>query len=646
MAKLQLGILLFFTLLNFQPAQGQQKYATQSKKAIQFYEEAIQWYQQMNYDEAIKSLNHAIEKDVLFVDAYLLKAEVYRSQELTELEIENYLKAIEIDPNYFEFVFFNLGSAYYNIGEYKQSEIQLLKFISIYQGKPITLAKANNLLKKCEYAQNLVDNPVPFTPINLGPAVNDSLDQYWPSLSVDGKTLVYTVMLVDSSRKTIFGNYAHQEDFYISRFVDGEWKKGQPIGSPINTSANEGAQQISADGKTLVFTGCNRSDGFGNCDIYFSFLQNNEWTVPVNGGPLLNSSFSEKQPSLSADGRVLYFASDRPGGIGEMDIWYSMLSVDGYWLRPKNMGRVINTVYEEASPYIHSDNRSFYFSSDGHPNLGNKDIFYSHRNDSNQWTKPQNIGYPINSFRDEIGLVINNSGNKAYYSSDINNSWDIYQFELPVAVKPNPVAYVSGIVTDADTHQKLSALIQLLGLTSLDTLALLHADQNDGSFLICLPAGASYALNVSHPGYLYKSINFNLDSINTFNEPLLLNIELNKIKEGKSVVLENIFFEKDSFNLLSQSYTELQKLIDFITNNPNLVFEIGGHTDDSGTQEYNQQLSEKRAKEVFDFIIKTLAIDDNIAYKGYGETQPMMPNDSNANRAKNRRTELKVLKIK
>jgi outer membrane protein OmpA-like peptidoglycan-associated protein len=310
------------------------------------------------------------------------------------------------------------------------------------------------------------------------------------------------------------------------------------------------------------------------------------------------------------------------------------------------MGRVINTVYEEASPYIHSDNRSFYFSSDGHPNLGYKDIFYSHKNDSNQWTKPQNLGYPINSFRDEIGLVINSSGNKAYYSSDINNSLDIYQFELPLAVKPNPVAYISGIVTDTDTHQKLSALIQLLGLTNLDTLALLHADQNDGSFLICLPAGASYALNVSHPGYLYKSINFNLDSINSFNEPLLLNIELNRINEGKSVVLENIFFEKDSFNLLPQSYTELQKLIDFITNNPNLVFEIGGHTDDSGTKEYNQQLSEKRAKEVFNFLIQTLTKVDNISFKGYGESQPMLPNDSNANRAKNRRTELKVLKIK
>jgi len=309
------------------------------------------------------------------------------------------------------------------------------------------------------------------------------------------------------------------------------------------------------------------------------------------------------------------------------------------------MGRVINTVYEEASPYLHRDNHSFFFSSDGHPNLGKKDIFYSFRNDSNQWVKPQNIGYPINTFRDEIGLVIDNMGNKAYYSSDINKSWDIFQFELPIAVKPKPVAYVSGIVSDADTHQKLAALIQLLGLTNLDTLALLHADQNDGSFIICLPAGASYALNVSHPGYLYQSINFNLDSINTFNEPLLLNIELNKIHEGKSVILENIFFEKDSFNILPQSYTELQKLIEFISSNPNLVFEIGGHTDDSGTNEYNQQLSEKRAKTVFNYLVQALNSNTSLSFKGYGETQPIAPNNSMGNKAKNRRTELKVLKI-
>ncbi|HAM99159.1 MAG TPA: flagellar motor protein MotB [Marinilabiliales bacterium] len=632
----------FYGSLHYLDAQP--NYATRSKKAIEYYEEAGKAYQQMLYEKAVEYLNRAIEKDAKFVDAYLLMAEVYRSQDSTHREIDCYLKAIDIDAGYFPYVHFNLATAYWKVGKYRECESRLNVFLTSDKAKPITMAKAKDLLKKCQFAQTLIDEPVPFKPLNLGPAINDQKDQYWPSLSVDGQTLVYTVMLVDSTRKTLIGTYAHQEDFYISHWAGEQWQKGLPLGPPINTPGNEGAQQISADGKTLVFTGCNRPDGFGNCDIYFSHFIDGQWAVPENAGPLLNSSFSEKQPVLSADGRILYFASDRPGSIGGMDIWASKLSLDGQWLRPVNLGRVVNTVFDEASPFIHADNRSFYFSSEGHPGLGKKDIFYSFRNDSNSWSKPANIGFPINTYRDEIGLVIDYSGTKAYYSSDVlENNWNIFQFELPEKVKPNPVAYALGTVTDGETHQVLQAEVLLLSLTNGDTVARVFSGKEDGTFLVCLPAGASYALTVSHTEYLFCSMNFNLELVHSIAKPYQLNIELFKPKVGESVVLENIFFETDSYILLPQSETELQKLIEFVNQNPKLQFEIGGHTDDTGTSEYNLELSNKRAKSVLDYLLMHTNSTNRLTFKGYGKTVPVLPNTTDENRAKNRRTELKVV---
>jgi outer membrane protein OmpA-like peptidoglycan-associated protein len=642
--------LIYFLLFSFlctvsTVLHAQKRYDTRSKKAIAYYEKAIQAMNRMEYTEVLEHLDLALKRDEKFTDVFLLKAEVYRLLDEPEREAESYKKAIEINADYFPYVFYNLGVAYYKMGEYKMGIQELRYFIKQGKAKPVSLAKANKYIQQCEQAQQLKDNPVPFEPMSLGEQINDSLDQYWPSLSLDGKTMVYTVMLTDSLHKTFYGQFAHQEDFYQSTNSQGVWSKGLPLGSPINTPGNEGAQQISADGKVLVFTGCNRADGFGNCDIYFSLKTDEGWTKPFNIGPMVNSKFSEKQPCLSPDGRKLYFSSDRPDGIGGMDIWVSELSVDEQWMRPKNLGRIVNTAYDESSPFIFPDNKSLYFSSDGHPGLGLKDIFYSKLDETKQWTKPINIGYPINSHRDEIGLVLAKDGKTAYYASTIvNKNWNIFQFEMPENVRPNPVSYVSGRIFDQDNKQSLEANLQLLSLSNGDTIIQTRAQKKDGSYLVCLPFGTEYALNVSYPEYLFKSVHFSLLQSHAADNPLVLDMGLQKISVGNTIVLENIFFEKDSFNILPQSDVELKKIVEFIKFNANLSFEIGGHTDNSGDNAYNQKLSEKRAKAVFDYVANHLGVQDNISFKGYGDTQPVLPNTSAENRAKNRRTELKVLK--
>lgn len=637
--------LYFFVLLQVSQVEAQNKYDSKNKKAIAFYEQALDAMSSMKYAEVLDNLDKALLKDEKFTDVYLLRAEVYRRLGYGEQELQSYQKAIDINADYFPYVYFNLGEAYYRTGEYKKGMQAYQHFIDEGKAKPVSLAKAKNGIQKCEQALAFKDNPVPFEPKNLGSAINNELDQYWPSLSLDGKTMVYTVMLVDSTRKDLFGNYAHQEDFYESVYNEGNWLPGKALGPPINTPGNEGAQQISADGKTLVFTGCNRPDGFGNCDIYYSVKTPEGWSKPQNMGPLVNSRFSEKQPCLSPDGRKLYFSSDRKGSIGGMDIWAAQLSADGQWLVPKNLGRVINTVYDEGSPFIFPDNQSLYFNSNGHPGLGQKDIFYSKLTDSSKWSKPINIGYPVNSHRDEIGLVIAKNGKTAYYASTMQgNNWDIYQFELPVKVRPNPVSYVSGTIFDSQSHKSLPAALQLLDLQTGDTVIETRAQNDDGSYLVCLPFGKEYALNVSQPNYLFKSEHFSLLEKHSADHPLNLDIGLDKINIGKTIVLENIFFAKDSFNILPQSIVELEKIVEFIKNNPALIFEIGGHTDNSGSENYNQQLSEKRAKAVFDFVVKQLGTANRLSYKGYGDTQPMVPNNSAENMGQNRRTELKVIR--
>jgi len=624
---------------------SQKKYATTSKKAIKYYQEAVSSFNKMDYVSTEDYLNKAIKKDAKFIDAYLLRAELYRANRMYNKQIADLQTAVSINDKYFPYVYYNLGAALLISGKYKDAKVAFNNFIKNEKAKQSSKNKALRFIKQCDFAQSLVDNPVDFQPESLGDSINTDNDEYWPSLSIDGNTLYYSVLLVDSSRHTAYGIFAHQEDFFVSHKINNKWSKGKPLGKPINTKGNEGALKVSADGKVIVFTACNRPKGHGRCDIYFAFKTPNGWSKPINAGEIINTRYSEKQPCLSADGTRIYFSSDRPDGHGGMDIWYSDLNKQGYWQKPVNMGENINTRYDEESPFLHPDNQTFYFSSDGHPGLGMKDIFYCRKNDSTGWSKPKNIGYPVNTYRDEIGLFIDNTGETAYFSSNYkDSSRNIYKFKIPVKARPRPVSYLSGIVTDKETHTPLQAFILLLETESGDTVMNVLSDARKGDFLVCLPSGKNYALNVSCNGYLFKSINFDLSKTSSYQHPHKENIELERAKINSAVVLNNIFFKTDSYELLPESKAELLKTVEYIKNNKGWVFEIGGHTDQRGSDEYNMQLSEKRAKAVYNYLIEKGINADILTYKGYGKSKPVATGDSPESLAKNRRTELKIIR--
>ena len=459
-----------------------------------------------------------------------------------------------------------------------------------------------------------------------------------PVVTADEETLIFTRMANNN------------EDFYTSKKLENKWNRAVFLSRNINTEEyNEGTQCISPDGMYLFFTGCNRPDGNGRCDIYVCKREGKDWSKPFNLGAPINTSGWESQPSISADGRTLYFASTRPGGLGSSDIWKTELRSDGEWSNPVNLGPNINTPYDEISPFIHPDDQTLYFSSNGWPGFGNKDLFVSRKDETENFQKPVNLGYPINTSAEESGLMVSSNGRTAFFSSSMKGGFgnmDIYSFELPQSVRPNMVTYVKGRVYDAKTKEPLDANIKITRLKTNKTIFEDISDFETGEFLATMPAaGKSFGLSVDKKGYLFYSENFSLEKPETVDKPFKLSIPLHKIEVGKMVVLKNIFFETNKFDLLPESKAELQEMISFLNSNPTVSIEIGGHTDNVGDEKANQTLSENRANTVYKYLISNKINLSRLTFKGYGESSPMAENTSEDGRQKNRRTEFKIVKL-
>ncbi len=639
-------VLLFMLVCRILFAQSS---PTDEKKAVKLFGQAKLAFESKQYDKSLNLLDNILALDSCFLDAYLLKSDIYQELDSTRLQIRSIEGALRFDPENTPKLYYVLANSYYRSGFYQRAYDAYQNYLRRVDQTAPFAAKARQNAEKCMGAVKLLKHPVPFKSINLGPNINSEDDEYWPSITVDGKTLIFT-RLVGSKESTVQRRSLAQEDFYTSQLVDNVWQPSEPLTS-INTIYNEGAQTISTDGKLLFFTACTRSDGRGSCDIYFSRNKDGVWSVPQNAGEPVNSPAWESQPSISANGETLYFVSNRQGGKGGMDIWKCNLK--GFsqwgmpiWGNPLNLGDSINTPGNEMSPFIHADGKTLYFASDYWPGLGGYDIFYSRLKNDSVWSTPQNIGYPINSYKDEQGLVVDASGKNAYYSSDRPGSkgMDIYSFELYKDARPSPVSYIKGKVVDEDTGAPVCAKVELTDLENSKSVIRGESCWEKGEFLMCLPLGKEYAFNVSVEGYLFYSDNFQLKEKKDIIDPYILEIKMKKIKLGGTVILRNIFFDTGKYDLLPESKVELQKLIDFLNLNKTLIIEIEGHTDNVGSEEMNQKLSESRAKEVYAYLIDHGIDDQRMKYSGYGLSRPISSNETDDGRALNRRTEFKIIK--
>jgi len=607
------------------------------RKAQQNFEYAQKSLQIKEYKAATKSLEDAVTDDPQFQLAFIQLGDIYKLDRSYDKAAANYLKAIDISTTIPEArVYYSLATVLLNTGKYDDAIKNLLLFKEKYKGKDKSmLERADKYLKDCDFARIAITQPEKYNPVNLGDAINSKEREYFPALTADGMNLIFS--------RTVEGN----EDFYISHKANKQWMKATPLSDKINTRFNEGAQSISPDGMYLFFTGCNRPDGLGSCDLYVSHKNGKDWETPFNLGETVNSTSWDSQPAISPDGNTLYFVSNRPGGLGGYDIWKTALGTDGNWGKPENLGPDVNTPYNENTPFIHPDGKTLYFSSDGWPGMGNMDIFYSRMQGNGQWGKPINMGYPINTFNEETGLMVSPDGTEGMFSSILKDGFgdmDIYQFAMPEKAKPMVITYVKGIVKDAVTHQFLEATVQVVDLKTKEIKFNDYTSAATGEFLAVMPIGSNYSFNASADGYLFYSDNFELNS-KTGDQPYILEINLEKLKPGANVVLKNIFFDTNKFELLPSSLIELNNLLQLLQNNGAINIEIQGHTDNVGSSADNQKLSMQRAQSVYKYLTDNKITAERLSFKGFGSVKPLATNDTAAGRKQNRRTSFIITKI-
>jgi outer membrane protein OmpA-like peptidoglycan-associated protein/tetratricopeptide (TPR) repeat protein len=627
------------------------QYTSQDTKAIKYYMEGKRYYDNRQDQRAEDLLLRAIDKDKKFMEPHVIVAIIYLEQKRLKESAEHMKRAIEIAPNYYVENYFTLAQTEFELDDFENAKLHYSQFLKFQRINPDTKEEAEFKLKCIDFAANAKKNPKNIQFKNAGPAINSPNSEYFPTMTADENYFLYTRRLPE-------GGPMYQEDLFLSKADrDGNWTGSRPI-MELSSQGNEGAPSISADGNYMFITVSPEMDGrylgglaqgYGSCDIFYTQKMNGKWTKPVNLGTEINSSQWESQPSFSSDGRTLYFVRgiiQRNHQVSGIDIYYSVLGPDGRFSAAAKLPNNINTKKDEQSVFIHPDNQTLYFSSEGHVGMGGADIFMSKRKPDGSWGDPVNLGYPINTNKDENSLLVAPSGRLAYFASDREGGFgelDIYQFEVPESMKPEKITYVKGKVFNAKTKEPLEANFELVDLETQKQVARAYSQKN-GEFLTTLNAGKNYLVNVSKEGFLFYSDNFSLKDVEAdFNKPFELNIPLEPIDIGSIVELKNVFFDVNKWDLKPESKAELDKLAAFLTKNESLKVELGGHTDNTGDKKANLTLSSNRAKAVFDYLVNTAKIDvSRLQFKGYGDTQPKVPNDTPENKAKNRRTEFKV----
>lgn len=633
MKNLFLLSLLLFSLSAF----AQYDITKVDKKAVALYEKALELTDANRFKESIDVLQQAISRDDRFVDAYLSLAGVYGQLKDYAQSVAFYEKAMAMDAAYTSDFLLPYSINLAGKGDFEKALQTVNTLLAKPNLHPSTKKAAEYRQKTYQFAVDYAKtHPVRnyvFSPQNLGDAVNSKESEYFPSMPVDGKLLVFTRRVNDFN-----------EDFFASQREGDHWTNAVRLPGAINTPQNEGAQTISQDGEWLVFTGCNRPDGEGSCDLYISYKTPDGWSPAFNLGNKVNTDQWESQPSLSPDKRDLYFASRRQDGYGGSDIYVAHLLPSGKWSEPENLGPQINTAGDESTPFIHADNQTLFFASNGLPGYGNEDLFVVRKSADGKWGKPENLGYPINTIEHEGSLFIAADGKTAYYSTDRADSkggLDIYSFELREDLRPAKTLWVKGKVYDSKTSAGLPSSVELIDLASRQTLSKVQTNET-GNYLITLPVGKDYAFNVNRKGYLFYSDNFSLKN-KAADSTYQKDIPLQPIEVEAGIVLRNLFFETNKYDIKPESEVELNKVVQFLQDNPTVKIQLEGHTDNVGSAADNQKLSQARAYSVVNYLVEKGIKSTRLVAKGFGATRPVADNKTEAGRAQNRRTELRVI---
>jgi len=494
--------------------------------------------------------------------------------------------------------------------------------------------------------------------LNMGELVNDMrYPDYGPTMNVQGNMLIFTKRKKELTPTKL--SYRENEELYYTINYDGFWDECLPFTNVINSHCNEGSATISKDGRTLYFARCivpefqyDCRDCMGSCDIYVSHLQTNgQWTVAENLGTNVNSISWDSHPTLSHTEDTLYFASDRIGGFGLSDIWYTYKLPKGGWANAQNLGPIINTRGNEVSPFYHPKYDVFYFSSNGQlMNFGKADSIenvyhtydiYKSRLIEKKWQEPYNIGPLVNGTGDEYYFTIDSKSKDLFYSkSEIDNLQNLDLFSFPLPMEAQPMAYTKfkGSLTDSLTDEPFKGLVSVIDLTNGIEVAPKYM-RDDGSFEFDLNDNNEYLLVIQGEDFFRIEKNFHLSGDTS------INIKTNSLKYNKWK-FSSLEFENNSSEILPEMSGDLDKVVDFLVDHPTILLKISGHTDGSGDPDANLKLSQERADAIKAYIVEKGKIDpERINAAGYGSQNPIVQQENtDADRKINRRVEFELIR--
>ena len=609
------------------------------QKVNDAYRQAIENLQFGEWEKGKTALQAIVKSNPAYADGWLSLMGAFGERKIYDSAALSFETAWPIDTAYAREYLLSYSINLAGMGKFDKAKEAVSKFLSIPRLNDRSRKAGEYRLGCYQFALDFATSHPNRSSIlaleNLGEKVNSSSSEYYPSFTIDDSILVFT-------RRT----GGQREDFFQCLQSPNGYTKAEPVKGDLNVPPYKGGIQISADAELLVFAGDFPQSGYGNFDIYACEATPDGWSLPLNLGEKVNSEGWDSGPSLSPDKQALFFSSNRPGGFGGKDLYVCYRGTDGKWGKAMNLGASINTAADELAPYFHVDNRTLYFTSGGHPGYGNTDLYFAQRQPDSSWTKPQNLGFPINTIEDDGSLVIAPNGQTAFFASARAEGFgglDLYKFQLPEDVRPPKTGWIKGQVFDASTKKGLPSAIQLKDLNSGALLQRIITDET-GRYLVTLPEGSRYFFTVDRKGYLYFSKQFNLEKGNE-DSTYVLDIPLQSIAKDATLELRNVYFETNAFVLDPLSYPELDKLVQMLVDNPELKVEIGGHTDNTGNSQDNMVLSANRAKAVKDYLVKKGVKEGRLSSKGYGSTKPVQSNDTETGRSANRRTEVKVLDL-
>lgn len=633
---------VFFFLLAF--CANSQTYSIIDGRAIKLFQEGEELTATRSYEEALLKYKASIAREASFLEAYVKAAQVLITMERLDeaekiaLQGKAKLSGKNAKPKNVAEMGWLFSNLYLKQGKFTEAYRQFQEVDPLFDEAFKKSMYYGQMKGKMDFLSTQLDKAQTIQKEMLEAPLNEFQLQYFPVLTADGEQILFT-------KRDGTANFDKEDIFTAFVTPDKKWTKPQSIAQSINSPYNEGTCTITADGNILIYTSCDAPDSQGSCDLYVAYRTNGAWQRPVNMGTKVNSRSWDSQPSLSADGRILFFSSNRKGGYGGNDIWYTVRQNDGSWSEAKNLGNTVNTEKDEISPFMFFNNEILFFSSDGHQGFGGMDIFLS-RVKNGVFQSPENLGLPINDHLDQVALFITAQKDYAYYTE--LNTHDgakdrsfLYRFRFPedIYIGEN-LTVTEGKVLNAKTGQPISATLSLVSLTNDSTLYQFQSDGKTGEFMMLYPEKAISGLYVEKQGYLPKIYNVERDNIKNVKD---LKVELVPVSSGEEFVFENVFFDFDKYDLKPESQSSLKRLKKFLLENPNVNILISGHTDNVGSASYNQNLSLQRAKSVQSFLVDEGLHPGRVLVEGKGDKEPMVPNTTPENQALNRRITIKVL---